>query len=276
MGVLDESEFLGGIYGGETAQVVATQIIGGTFGLEISPVLANIPVNGFIPICTKREALGQLGFALGAIVDTRRSDKICINPQGTAHSNFGNDRIFEGLEVETDALVTGVQIVAHKYEAATSEPAESIFSGAVSGQTLIKFSEPMHTLAIAGGTIAKSGANFAMISGNGTVSLSGKKYHHTTQIFEVTNALLTTMDKSNVKKVDNATLITSANANAAAQRVYSYYLRRDTATANVILEDEKVGDTAGFATPFSGEIEGVISRLEISGGNKLTARVVAR
>lgn len=278
VGVLAESgDHLGGLYTGQSAWTVAREIVGTEWELEMDAALMETPVTGWLPIASRRDNLAQLAIALGAIVDDSRGEGIRLRvPADTIKRALGDGVIFDTLEVETDSLVTGVEVTAHSYANSGGE-AQTLYEDTPTGnETLVAFSQPMHSLQITGGTITGSGANYATFTGSGPVVLTGVPYSHTTRIIAIRNRDLTATDKTNVKKVEGATLVGPHNAQAVARRIYDYYSRRDTVNADVLLDWEQVGDMVSIATPFQGTYTGRISKLDISLGNELVAKVVIR
>ena len=82
IGLLDE-DYLGGIYNAVPAQDVLADILVG-IPFELHAAFADSTISGYLPICTRREALQQLVFALGAVVTTQESSAIRIAPIPTA------------------------------------------------------------------------------------------------------------------------------------------------------------------------------------------------
>ncbi|MCQ5128019.1 hypothetical protein NE454_26930, partial [Blautia producta] len=82
--------------------------------------------------------------------------------------------------------------------------------------------------------ILESGVNYAKVSsGNGT--LSGTAYVHNTR--EVSKAV-NPGDTENVKRVEDATLVSLANANAVAERLARYYAAREVIEADTVMDGE--------------------------------------
>ena len=82
----------------------------------------------------------------------------------------------KGGQVEARTPCTLLQVTEHQFLESTEEiilSNESFFT-----TKLILFPEPVHSLAITGGTIINSSANHATVMGAGTVLLKGKKYIH--------------------------------------------------------------------------------------------------
>jgi len=82
VGVIDKTDFSGGIYENVTAAELLEEIFtsAGLSGddYEIQEDLKTIILNGYLPICTHRKALQQVVFAIGAVSDCSRSSKIRI------------------------------------------------------------------------------------------------------------------------------------------------------------------------------------------------------
>lgn len=112
-GVLDEYPFAGGVYTAKSASVLAAEIVGGLFPLEVTATDTN--VTGAILPCTRREALQQVLFAWGVVATTIAQDGIKIYELDDTLTDVGEGRTYTGPTVTTDALVTEVQVTAHSY-----------------------------------------------------------------------------------------------------------------------------------------------------------------
>ena len=118
IGVLDDDPFPAGMYQNCPAQQLLLDILGGQFGLEIDPALAGTPITGYIPDCSRREALQQVVFALGAMVDTSGTEKIRVyRDREDMPRKIPKSRAYTGGTVDTSAIVTAVQVTAHSYSA---------------------------------------------------------------------------------------------------------------------------------------------------------------
>lgn len=274
VGTLDESDFMGGIYTGQSTGAVAAQIAGGGFiKLEIDPAIAAVPVRGYLPICTKREALEQLAFASCAAISPARSKTLKMYPLPQLVSvEIGDDRIFYGVDIDIASIVTGIEVVAHSY--AQSQEVQELYKGTLTGTSLLTFSEPMHSLSVTGGTISESGTNYARVTANGAVTLTGKKFTHTTKTTTISNPQVSAADLENVKKIETATLVGGHNVDAVSQNFWKYVIMRTTVNGEIILKDERVGDLVKISTPFQGVLTGRISSLDISADNSLVAKAV--
>lgn len=116
IGVLDEDTFPAGLYSGYSARALLLEILGGHFDLDLDPVLTGASVSGYLPVGTRREAMQQVAFALGAIVDTSGTNAIRIyRDRENTPFQFPGIRVYTGGTVETASLVTAVRVVSHAY-----------------------------------------------------------------------------------------------------------------------------------------------------------------
>ena len=115
IGVLDQSVFPEALYLTETnAKAEIEKILGDSFALEMDAALSGAAIKGYIPECTKREALQYIAFALGAVVDTSGTAKIKVwLPDTGEPAEISAKNTFTGSDVETSDLVTKVIVTAY-------------------------------------------------------------------------------------------------------------------------------------------------------------------
>lgn len=124
IGVLDESTFPDSIYAGKNALELATEICEG-FTVEMDAALRNKSVKGILQGKTRRQALQQLCFAIGAVADTSGTAGIKIFvPPTSGSTEIKEDRARTGGSLSTSAIVTAVKLTAHSY--ATSGVGDSV------------------------------------------------------------------------------------------------------------------------------------------------------
>lgn len=121
LGILDEDPFAAAMYTNASAKTVLESILGGHFELELSSELQSEKLTGYIPDCTRREALQQVAFALRAVVDTSGSGNIKVwrLPESDP-TEIPLDRLYTGGDVSTTAVVTEVRVTAHTYSTSGS------------------------------------------------------------------------------------------------------------------------------------------------------------
>ena len=274
IGLLDNSQFMGGMYNNVSANEILASIMSGE---EISYFMddsfQNTVVSGYLPIGSKREALQQLAFAIGAMVDTGYDRQLYLYPQQTEVSGeFTKKDIFLGLTVNHKDIVTGVRLYVHKYAPGTESV--EIFKGAISGGQKLEFSEPYHSLEIAGGVIGEHGVNYAYITGDGgEIVLTGKKYNHSTAAMLKEDSKVT--HNKNIAEIKGATLVTASNAGEVLERVYRSYRNNESVAFSAIIRGQELGDRVKVDTGFNGVIEGTITKLDFRFSRReITAEVI--
>lgn len=118
IGVLDEDPYPVRMLVNVPVRELLEDILGGHFDLELAAVLSTVSVSGYLPGGTRRQALQQVAFALGAMVDTSGSESIRVYKDREASPRkIPVGRIYTGGTVDKAAIVTAVQVSAHGYEA---------------------------------------------------------------------------------------------------------------------------------------------------------------
>lgn len=113
-------------------------------------------------------------------------------------------------------------------------------------------------------------------SAAGAVEIGGVKYTDTTTVYTVTNPDVTATDKQNVVEVTEATLVSPAIAQAVAQRVYNYHVRRHTNKSRFVWKGERLGDCVTQPNSWGGTNTGNLVKMEILLSNTVVAGSEAR
>lgn len=117
IGVLDIDDYGGGIWIEDTPLgTILAEVFGDTVSFDVSPAYAGSTLRGYIPAGTKRAALQQIAFALGAIADTTGTDKIRLYPppNGTG-TTIPAARTYTGGSVDMADKVTEVTVTAYVF-----------------------------------------------------------------------------------------------------------------------------------------------------------------
>lgn len=276
VGVLDNQQFLGGIYTRKKVPDLFREIMDGE-GIEyfLDDIYWESVISGYLPICNKRKALQQLAFAIGAVVDTSYDRQLYIYPQQTEVTGaFTANRIFPGLAIGHSDIITGVRIYAHNYSKGIQ--VAELFKGELNGEAVVEFSEPHFDLSTTGGIIMRSGVNYAVIRGTGAeVVLSGTKYEHSTIAIVKENPQIT--QNKNIVEVKDATLVTADSASDVLERVYSYCMNNEQVSFRGVIEDQELGSVVNVDTGFKGIKTGTITKLDFQfSRRKITAEVTIR
>lgn len=272
VGLLDETYHDGGIYTGETVREVCTDICS-PLTCYVKSNIANIKLYGWLPIATRRENLAQVLFAIGATLKVDYNGAIRIEGLWDGQSSeITASEMYAGGSVEYATPVTEVIVTEHAYSQSATETTE-LFKGTTSAGDKITFDEPCYDLAATGFSVLDSGANWATVSAGSGV-LTGKKYTHVTrqvmqQIKPKTRELVTQSD--NTVKVENATLVSLANAAAIAERLAEYYSHNERINYKIATKREIPGDVVQIAHPYGGTVSGSIESVDITVSGKLAA-----
>lgn len=117
LGVWDIEEYTGGIWIAETALTdILAEIYGDLYYFDIAPEYAESTLAGYIEPGTKRTALQQIAFALGAVVDTSGTDIVKIYPPKVGEGEaIPAARTYAGGAVDVADKVTEVTVTAYTF-----------------------------------------------------------------------------------------------------------------------------------------------------------------
>lgn len=281
IGVLSKmSDYVGGIWGRDDVKFVRDvidEIMAGS-GIEytVSSNVGGERVIGRIPRGNRRECLGQLLVAVGASVFEHKGRMVVGYLGADVPSTVAQSDIYlNGGAVSQQAPATKVQVTEHAFYKYVDDEVVTLFDNTDDGiaavNQLVVFDRPCHDLASTGSiTIAESNANYAIISGVGT--LTGKAYTHTTRVIERdtgVNAAEKTV------ALENNELVGIHNSAAVAQRMVKYY--KLPLSINYEQLDEEgtlaAGTQVSITDPFGVSRQGWIRSKAFPIGNKTKAKM---
>lgn len=256
------NDYLGGIYVDVPVETVLDEIMDDR-KYVLDGVFHDQTVTGYLPICSRRDALQQVAFALGAMVTSHGSDAIMLIPVPTAKtSSFDGSTIFPGAKATNAPRIAKVVLVSHSYTP-TAEVKKLLDEEKIDGSdVLVTFDEPYHAYAITGGVISGSGANWVTITAHGPVSLTGKTYLHSMMHNTRRNPEALASERSNILTVDEATLVHSGNAQAVLDRLYEAKLLRQTLSHDAIISGQFAGQRVHSVNPWGTYTQGYIKSME--------------
>jgi len=272
IGLLDEAAFDGGVFD-TTAGVLAARILDGV-SYTLDDSLSKERITGILKPCTRREALQQLAFALGAVVDTSRSEVIHIYPPPERPTALlGNDRIFLGGTLALRAAVTEVAVTAHSWQLGE---AKEIYKGTLDvGEHRISLSDAAENLSASGAELLDAGAFYAVVTVKtpGEVILTGRPYVETTTVYRQKAEGIPANAPENLLEVKDALLVGPARAPAVAERLLRYAQQRYEANVRFVAKEEKPADCLLLPG-----LRGVLEKLELdlAGGFTAQARLVGQ
>lgn len=260
IGLLNDT-FLGGMYDQKPLKELVSEILG-EWEFEIDSAFDGVTVTGYLPVCSQREAMQQISFAIGALISTQDSTKIRLIPIPTAVSaRFNQSQILLGGNVKTAPRYARVEVNAHTYT--KTDTIETLMSEEeIEGENLITFSAPHYDYEITNGEIVDSGINWVRIIPNGLVTLNAKTYLHSTRTYTKRNPEATAKERGNYISVAECTLLHSGNAQEAVERLYLAKQRRQTVNQDVIVSGQKAGQVASSLTPWGTITRGFISSMD--------------
>lgn len=281
IGLLDGAPFDGGIYNTTAAELAEAILTGYSYTLDES--LAAERVQGYIAAGTRREALQQLAFAIGAVVDCSRGELIRIAPAPSKASGMitYDRKLQDGSKVTLNPLITAVAVTAHRY--LPGEATEELYRDTLDpGIYRVTFNAPavVDSLTVTGAELTESGVNLCTltVAKAGEVCVTGRKYTDSTVVLRRTAANLPPNAQDNELTVTDATLVGPSRAEAVAVRVLEHYAQRYEQNFSMVAGDEKLADRL-IIQSFGGEmVRGVLTKLEfdLTGGFLADAKVIGR
>ena len=255
VGIMDGTTFKGGMYLNKPAAELIEEIMEDAgFGYTLESSLAEKTITGYIPICSHREALQYVVFAINAFVATARSGTINIKAMPdlsqTPTKILSMSRKFIGTTVTLRELVTGVSLTEHNYtlDSTSSQICEVDVK---EGLNEITFSEPAANISADLGSISESGVNYCIVNAAsaGKCTITGKKYTDNTKTVSVKMADLPAGSKENIVDVD-CTLICSENSKDCAEHLFNYYQYRIEQEMQFVMDEETTGDLVDIETEY--------------------------
>lgn len=252
VGRIDKFSFNGGIYVNKPASELVAEIMSaaGWNDYELAEELQDIQISGYIAVCTCREALQQVAFALRATVSDARCNCIYIFRALRSYSQIlGRDRKFDGGKTTLLSYVSAVKMLAHSYSLSGSN--EEVYKGTVSpGVSIIHLQEPAEyvTSQTSGVDVidpvddSAPSANIiwvrSTLEADTELTLNGQKYDDNTTLYVASNA---NSDGSPIT-VEKATLVSASNAQDIATNLLAYYNLRFQTEVDFSLEGEQAGN----------------------------------
>lgn len=260
IGLLEDA-YLGGIYNAVPLREVLDDVLA-DYDYVLNGLYEKENITGYLPVCTRREALQQIAFAVGAVVSTQKSRKIHIDPLAVDIApTFTKSNIFQGAKLNTAPKVARIDITSHGY-VATNEIETLLDSEDISGEgVLITFDRPHHNYSVTGGTITGSGANWVTITALGAVTLTAKKYAHNA-VQRSKRYSVTAAEQNNVQKIENATLVHSGNVENVLKRLGEIAQLRQTLTQEAVIKGQAVGQIVTSESPWGNKIQGYITSMD--------------
>lgn len=262
LGVLDGETYWGGMYDNMfVSELLAAILPNHKYALHSA--FHGVRLTGYLPTCTRRKALQQIAFAIGAMITTYGTSTIYIVPlPQTVSGAFTDSEILLGTEkLESKQKYSKVAVTAHEY-APLDDRVTLIKEAAVNGDHLLyTFSEPYCDFELIGGDIVSRGWDWIEITAYDTITLTARPYYHSKLVLQRRNYDADIATRGSELSVPDCTLINPGNAAAALDRLYAAAQLREQLTHTAIVDAQTAGDVATTITHGDKQIIGHIAAL---------------
>ena len=263
IGMLTKMEYhKGGIYDSVAASTIIASIMqGSNIAYTVQADVGSIQCSGRLPRANRRDNLGKLLVATGAtVIENQGVMQIRFLGSGSPSTIAQSTIYLDGGEVKHQFPATEVQVTEHGFYDLQDDEVVTLFDNsdeAVTAQhQLVVFDNPCHDLTTTGSiTIEESNANYAIISGIGT--LEGQAYTHTTRVISRSTGVSAA---EYVVKLEDNELVGVHNSANVAKRMVNYYKLpiavgcEDMDATGLIAAGTKVNITDPYGTARSGWI----------------------
>lgn len=256
VGILEE-QFYGGVYDGAGVWQLMSEILNAQDGFEVDGAFNQQAIFGYLPVCTRREALQQLAFVLGARVDTSDGIIRLLSMEQQITGAFLPEEIFSGAQLETQSKLVKLEVTAHSYTPGNQEQVlmDNVY---VDGENVtLVLDTPCTECRVEGGRLVNDGANFITVTAHGNIRVLGKPYIHTAVIHS-----RRLPGSGSVLTVDSATLVSHDNVESVMDRLMAAAAPRQKLTQSVVLNEQFAGQLVESPTPWGGTLTGCITSLE--------------
>ena len=268
MGLLDKRKHYGGVYEGTPAGDIIAELFG-DIPYTIDSEVAETPIYNWLPVATCRENLHQVLFAIGAgIFKDLEGDVVIKYIETIWPVLIDADRIYIDGQVDEKAPATRVDVTEYGIHALDGDQTVTLHDSSEYVESkLVSFDQPCHDLEPSEGlTIEESGANYAIVSGVGT--LTGKAYTITQRVVSRDTGI---EGPENVFPVEDCTLINAFNSYNVALRVAQYCSEVSETTVGLVVGNERPATEVEYINPFGETETGYIKSLSINLSAKLKA-----
>ena len=222
----------------------------------------SIKVSGWIPTCTRREAIHKILFALNLnMIKTQDGNLIIGKLVNQVQGSIPYDNIYDRGSVQKVKAPMELALTEYAYTPDTTNTVE-LFDNTNetvgSGQYVVLFSSaPIYSTptATSGMTIHKYNSNAAIVSGKGKITAQVYRESRRDLVKKVSDR----SDGGRVS-VSSVQLITALNASSVMDKLLAYYGGDVYKIKNsIIANGEKTGVKYSFLSPFSEQVDGFLN-----------------
>lgn len=240
LGILHKSVHEGGVYSNVEALTLIDELTyparayGFTYTVDADVTELNDTVSGWLPYGNCADNLLHVLFATGWVMTPAPGSVrayILTTPGkqsatiSNSNTNTGRRRIYDQDGITRLDNAETVRLVEHSFFASPADIEKTLFDNSsdtsAANNAIIVFSEPCHGDPDTGEfittgtlTVAESGDNYAIVSGNGT--LTGYAYSHSQRQIEADTNVI---NNGKVVSVENETLVSFTNSKNVLERL---------------------------------------------------------
>jgi hypothetical protein len=219
-----------------------------------------VTIYGWIPVCTKRDALHQLLLATGVIMRKDDDGNIYFtSPTEASENQLSSDRIYnEGTQRNLEHT-NRIEVTEHVFELGDSSAREIVFKDSEQhngAYVALYQTQPCTSLTFEGVSVLSYSANGAIVIGSGTIS--GIPTRH---IETVLHRDIGESKDGRTVSISDATLISYHNSEAALDRLEAYYGNVYEVENSIVYENEKAGNLYSFTSPFRDQVTGYLAKV---------------
>lgn len=252
--------------------------------IQYSDGIESLPVYGWMPICTKRQALHQLLFSQGVILRKSETGNLLFTVPTTKYYNeIPSDRIYNEGSEEFTEHTNSVVVTEHAYSYDAADASVAIYSSedSISGSVIVEFSkapayyekQPIRPYD-ADENLLSGISNIRFFAGNCNAAILGINFFSGIRGC-IKGSDYTHDEKSIVRQIGNypdgkdvsvsdVTLVTGYNSETLADRLESYYGEAYTVKNGILLNNENNGGYYKFVSPFHDEVYGFLKQQSLS------------
>lgn len=277
IGLMDKTTFYGGMYFNMDSDILIDEILTDAgIKYNLDDKLRGIPITGYLPKSSHREALQQVLLVLGAVANTSGSERLEIYvPENTLVQSriTKNRKHTKKNEVSIYQIITGIDVTFYSYRATATS--EEIYNEILdSGIHTIEFNEPIivDTIQVNGATVVSKGVNYIKINvtNNETqIIINACKYEELKNTLEFRKERTT--EAENNLSIKDATLINKTNVHEIGNRILKFYEKKYKMECQFTLQNEAVGKCVSIDSLYESRIFGNIQKMtvDMTGGAKV-------
>lgn len=252
----------GGLFNGTTLSNLVSTIFNDS-EVSVHSGVSNLTVYGWIPHCTKREAMQQILFATGTYINATNTGYSIRNFYNTGSAIAAQDVYMSG-SVEYPSIPSKVTVTEHGYYYLEGRTAEELFNnvdGYPANGLLVEFpNAPIYIPSIVatdGLTISNVTVNTCIVSGNGKIT--GIPYIHKEYDVVISNPSASAISRE--ISVKDATLVSILNSEAVAQRVYDFNSQAIKSNIDFKYDNQYAGRYYNYYDAFSDLNNGCLAKI---------------